>query len=78
MFLHWEQYEKAAAALGRAVSRYGESAPAQSHYLLAVALINLGEYNSAQHSLLLLSEDAEYAGKSAALQRYIDNVSAKS
>lgn len=74
MYLHWERYQEAAQSLVRAALLYGEQAPAQVHYLLAIAHINLKDYDAARTALRLLVEDDQYADRGAALNRYIDNV----
>ena len=72
MYLHWEQYDEAAETLGRAARLYGEEAPPEVHYLLAVALINLEEYGTARRTLRMLDEKSRYYTKAAALQKFID------
>ncbi len=74
MYLHWERYAEAAATLSRAALLYGEQAPGQVHYLLAISYINLKDYAAARRALRMLGEDRTYAAKGAALERYIDNV----
>ena len=75
MYLHWERYADAATTLSRAALLYGEEAPGQVHYLLAISFINLKDYPAARRALRMLGEEGAYAAKGAALERYIDNVS---
>jgi len=74
MYLHWERYPEAAQTLARAALLFGEDAPAQVHYLLAIAHINLRDFDAARAALRLLADDAVYAERGAALRRYIENV----
>ncbi len=78
MYLHWERYTEAARALTRAATLYGEAAPAQVHYLLAIAHINLKDYAAAQLALRLLADDSAYAERGKALRIYIENVTTPS
>ena len=50
---------------------YGEEAPTQIHYLLAIAHINLGQLDKARRALVYLEGDDEYVDRGAQLERFI-------
>ena len=50
LLLHWERYEEAAEQLGDAVAKYGESAPPDAWYFLALAEANLNRSDAARES----------------------------
>ena len=77
LYLHWEQYQPASQALGRAAAIYASVAPEESHaevnYLLAIAHINLKQYDEALVALDRLNMDDAYSARGAALERFIAN-----
>ncbi len=77
LHLHWEQYPSATAALQRAAVAYGERAPAELYYLLAIAHINQKAFDQAQTALARLTGDAEYERRGVALAKHIQSMTAK-
>lgn len=77
LYLHWEQYESASQALDRAAAVYASAAPEESHgevnYLLAIAHINLKQYDAALVVLDRLANIEAYTARGAALERFIAN-----
>jgi tetratricopeptide (TPR) repeat protein len=73
LYLQWERYTEARAALQEAVRIAGESAPAQVLYLLAITEINLGNLESASQAIARLQNDPEYAERAERLDRFVIN-----
>ena len=77
LYLHWEQYQSASQALGRAAAVYASAEPEESHgevnYLLAIAHINLKQYDAALVALDRLANDEAYTARGDALERFIAN-----
>lgn len=66
-----EEYGLAREALGMAVAAYGEEAPPQLHYLLAVIEINLGNLQAASASVARLAADEKYRERGENLAVFI-------
>ncbi len=77
LYLHWEKYQSASEALDRAAAVYASAEPEESHgevnYLLAIAHINLKQYDAALVALDRLANDEAYTARGAALERFIAN-----
>jgi tetratricopeptide (TPR) repeat protein len=77
LYLHWEQYQSASQALDRAAAVYALAEPEETHaqvnYLLAIAHINLKQYDAALVALDRLAGDKAYDKRGAALERFIAN-----
>ena len=77
LYLHWEQYQFAREALDRAAAVYASTEPEETHaevnYLLAIAHINLKQYNAALVALDRMAGDSAYDTRGAALERFIAN-----
>ncbi|MBT8145821.1 MAG: tetratricopeptide repeat protein [Gammaproteobacteria bacterium] len=73
LYLQWERYEEARDALREAIAAYGESAPSQANYLLAITEINLGNLQEASDVLMRLRDDPEYAERAQRLDDFVAN-----
>ncbi|MGI9324060.1 MAG: tetratricopeptide repeat protein [Pseudomonadales bacterium] len=78
LHLHWEQYPPATKALERAALAYGEQAPAELYYLLAIAHINQKAFEQAQNALARLEGYPHYERRGAALTKHIQSMTARS
>lgn len=73
LYLQWEKYQEARDALTASIRAYGEDAPPQAHYLLAVTEINLGNLDAASNALIRLEDDDAYSERVENLIRYIQS-----
>lgn len=69
--LQREQYGPAQATLARALTGYGEDAPALLHYLRAVTAINLGHLETADAAIRAFENDPEMGSRAPALRTYL-------
>jgi tetratricopeptide (TPR) repeat protein len=69
LFLQREQYPESRIALRDALAAYGEQAPSQIYYLLAITELNLDELEAAEAAITALESDPEFARRARNLRR---------
>ena len=78
LHMQWERYPEAFDALARAQAAYGEDTPEMVYYLQAIVAINLEELEAASLAINRLDEEGDFAERAANLDRFIQNLRAKS
>lgn len=72
LYMHWERYEEAVAALNDAIVAYGEAAPPNAYYLLAISAVNLERPDDARLALLNIQDKAAFASRVKSLRRILE------
>lgn len=71
--LQWERYPEARQALFDAIADYGEDAPEQAWYLLAIVEINLDNMEGALEAIDRIDANGAYAERVHNLNQFVEN-----